>query len=64
MPKKEDFSFDGLKLADGAWEELMKVDTAAFKKTIENAKDYLSKFGDKLPAKMKEQLAALESRLG
>jgi GTP-dependent phosphoenolpyruvate carboxykinase len=64
MPKKEDFSFEGLKLADGAWEELMKVDTVAFKKTVEDAKDYLATFGDKLPAKMTEQLKALEIRLG
>jgi phosphoenolpyruvate carboxykinase (GTP) len=64
MPKKEDFSFEGLKLADGAWEELMKVDTVAFKKTVEDAKDYLATFGDKLPAKMTEQLKALEARLG
>jgi phosphoenolpyruvate carboxykinase (GTP) len=64
MPKKEDFSFEGLKLADGAWEELMKVDTVAFKKTVEDAKDYLATFGDKLPTKMTEQLKALETRLG
>jgi phosphoenolpyruvate carboxykinase (GTP) len=64
MPNKEDFSFEGLKLADGAWEELMKVDTVAFKKTLADAKEYLATFGDKLPAKMTEQLKALETRLG
>jgi phosphoenolpyruvate carboxykinase (GTP) len=64
MPKKEDFSFEGLKLSEGAWEKLMEVDTVAFKQTLANAKDYLSKFGDKLPAKMKEQMKALEARLG
>jgi GTP-dependent phosphoenolpyruvate carboxykinase len=42
----------------------MKVDTVAFKKTVEDAKDYLAKFGDKLPAKMTEQLEKLEARLG
>ena len=63
MPKKEDFSFEGLELADGAWEELMKVDTKAFLDTVESAKEYLAKFGDKLPAKMNEQVAALEARL-
>jgi phosphoenolpyruvate carboxykinase (GTP) len=64
MPKKEDFCLDGLKLADGAWEELMKVDTVAFKKTLSDAKEYLATFGDKLPARMTEQLKALEARLG
>ncbi len=63
MPKKEDFSFEGLDVSDEDWAELMKVDTAAFLKTVEDAKAYLAKFGDKLPAKMTEQLAKLEARL-
>lgn len=63
MPKKEDFSFEGLDLSDEAWEKLMKVDNAEFLKTVENAKEYLAKFGEKLPAKMTEQLGKLEARL-
>ena len=63
MPKKEDFCFEGLELADGAWEKLMTVDNAEFLKTVENAKEYLAKFGDKLPAKITEQLEKLEARL-
>ena len=63
MPKKEDFSFEGLDLSDEAWEELMKVDTELFKETLANAKEFLKKFGDKLPAKMNDQVAALEARL-
>ncbi len=63
MPKKEDFSFEGLDLSDDAWDELMKVDKDAFLTTVENAKEYLAKFGDKLPAKMTEQLGKLEARL-
>ncbi|MBC8206370.1 MAG: phosphoenolpyruvate carboxykinase (GTP) [Kiritimatiellales bacterium] len=63
MPKKEDFSFEGLDVSDEDWAELMKVDNAAFLKTVENAKEYLAKFGDKLPAKMTEQLGKLEARL-
>lgn len=64
MPKKEDFSFEGLDLSEEAWDELMKVDTEAFKATVESAKKYLATFGDKLPAKMAEQLEALKVRLG
>jgi len=63
MPKKEDFSFEGLDVSDENWAELMKVDTQAFLATVENAKEYLAKFGDKLPAKMTEQLGKLEARL-
>lgn len=64
MPKKEDFSFEGLELADGAWEELIKVDTDAYKATIGEVEDYLNQFGDKLPARMKKQLEVLKERLG
>ena len=42
----------------------MEVDTEAFKATVESAEEYLAKFGDKLPAKMTEQLEALKKRLG
>ena len=63
MPKKEDFSFEGLDVSDEDWAELMKVDNAAFLQTVENAKEYLAKFGDKLPAKISEQLGKLEARL-
>ena len=63
MPKKEDFCFEGLDISDETWEKLMKVDNAEFLKTVENAKEYLAKFGDKLPAKITEQLEKLEARL-
>jgi len=64
MPKKEDFSFEGLDVSDADWTELMKVDTDLFKGTVADAEAYLAKFGDKLPSKMTEQLAALKARLG
>ena len=63
MPNKADFSFEGLDLSDDAWEKLTKVDVEGYKKTLTDAKAYLAKFGDKLPAKMTGQLEALEARL-
>jgi phosphoenolpyruvate carboxykinase (GTP) len=64
MPKKEDFSFEGLDLSDDAWEKLTKVDVEGYKKTLTDAKAYLAKFGDKLPAKISAQLEKLAARLG
>ncbi len=64
MPIDGDLTLDGLDIPAEDWAELMKVDTEAFKSTVANAKEYLAKFGDKLPAKMNEQLAKLEARLG
>ena len=63
MPKKEDFSFEGLGLSDAAWNELMKVDVEGYKKTLNDCKTYLAKFGDKLPAKISAQVEKLEARL-
>ena len=63
MPIDGDLTLDGLDIPAEDWEKLMKVDNEAFLKTVEDAKDYLAKFGDKLPAKMTEQLAKLEARL-
>ncbi len=63
MPIDGDLTLEGLDLPAENWAELMKVDTEAFLTTVENAKEYLAKFGDKLPAKMTEQLGKLEARL-
>jgi len=64
MPKEGDLTLDGLDIPADDWAELMKVDTDLFKATLADAKVYLAKFGDKLPARMTEQLNALEVRLG
>ncbi len=63
MPIDGELTLDGLDIPASDWAELMKVDAEAFKATLADAKDYLAKFGAKLPAKMKEQMAALEKRL-
>jgi phosphoenolpyruvate carboxykinase (GTP) len=64
MPIDGDLTLDGLDIPAEDWAELMKVDVDLFRKTLADAKDYLAKFGDKLPARMKEQMDALEARLG
>ena len=63
MPNDGELDLDGLDVPAEDWEELMKVDTELFKQTLDNAREYLAKFGDKLPAKMKEQMDKLEARL-
>ena len=54
---------NGLDLPAEDWAELMKVDTDLFKATLADAREYLAKFGDKLPARMTEQMDALDARL-
>ncbi|MDZ8120461.1 phosphoenolpyruvate carboxykinase (GTP) [Pontiella agarivorans] len=63
MPEDGDINLDGLDLSADAWEKLMKVDKDAYKATVADARAYLAKLGDKLPAKMTEQLDKLEARL-
>ena len=63
MPIDGDLDITGLDIPTEDWEELMKVDTELFKATLADAREYLAKFGDKLPAKMVEQMDALEARL-
>lgn len=64
MPKLEELTLDGLDIDKSAMEELLKVDTEAYKKTLADAKGYMAKFGDRLPGKMSEQLEKFEKRLG
>lgn len=63
MPIDGDLTLDGLDIPAEDWAELMKVDNDLFKATLTDARAYLAKFGDKLPAKMTEQLDKLEARL-
>ncbi|MBN2162327.1 MAG: phosphoenolpyruvate carboxykinase (GTP) [Pontiellaceae bacterium] len=63
MPIDGDLTLEGLDIAAEDWAELMKVDIDGYKKTLADMKAYLAKFGDKLPAKISEQVDALEARL-
>ncbi len=64
MPIDGDLTLEGLDISDEDWAELMKVDGELFKGTLADAEKYLSKFGNKLPARITKQLQALKERLG
>ncbi len=65
VPKPEDINIEGL---DGVTLEtirdLVSVDTEAWKEDIANIKEFYELVGDRVPAALKEELAALEARLG
>ncbi len=63
MPADDSLT-EGMNFPADDWERLMKVDKDAFRKTVLEAEEYLSKFGDRLPKKMTEQLEKLKTRLG
>ena len=64
LPKEEALDVSGLDLAPETLKELLAVDKEAWKGEVEELKDYFKIFGDKLPDGIKEELQALEARLG
>ena len=63
MPEGDDLTLDGLDIPAEDWEALLAVDKEGYKVTLADMKAYLAKFGNKLPAKISEQVDALEARL-
>jgi phosphoenolpyruvate carboxykinase (GTP) len=54
----------GLDVDDVDMKELLRVDTEGWKAEIPSIKEHYQSFGDKLPSGLKEELGALEKRLG
>ncbi len=63
MPYDEDFDLSGLDLPAEDYAELMEVDTAAFRRDVEDGEAYLKKFGNRVPPRLVQQLAAQRARL-
>ena len=54
----------GLDVSDEDMAELMSVDTAGWKDSLSQVRDFYAQFGERLPAELTTQLEALETRLG
>ncbi|MCL1822781.1 MAG: phosphoenolpyruvate carboxykinase (GTP) [Oscillospiraceae bacterium] len=66
-PKPEDINIEGLEndgITASVVENLLSVDKDLWKEEVAGTKEFYAKFGDKMPAELKAQLAALEERLG
>ena len=64
VPKAEDINIEGLNLTIDTIRELLSVDTESWKADVENIKEFYAMIGDRVPAELHEELAALEARLG
>jgi phosphoenolpyruvate carboxykinase (GTP) len=64
MPLDGDFDQAGLDISAEDLAELMEVDAEAFKDDLADAEAYVAQFGDKVPERLKAQLAAQKKRLG
>ena len=63
LPAEGEIKTDGLEISDQAMADLLSVDTDLVKAQLPQVQEHLAKFGDKLPAEVSAQLAALEARL-
>ena len=65
IPKADDIDLDGLEEEVSAEDmrELLYMDVAGWKIEMESIKELYSRFGDKLPHELTNQLRALKKRL-
>jgi phosphoenolpyruvate carboxykinase (GTP) len=64
VPGKGAIESAGLKMADGAMDELMSIDKSDWTNEAKGIGEYFATFGNRLPAAMNEQLDGLKKRLG
>ncbi len=64
VPKAGDLDVGGLKIGEAEIAELLRIDVDGWKGEVPEIEAYLNKAGDRLPARMKAQLAALKKRVG
>jgi phosphoenolpyruvate carboxykinase (GTP) len=64
LPADGALDVSGLKVSADDMKELMKVDTAGWKAELPLIHEHFATFGSKLPKALKDELAALEKRLG
>ena len=63
-PKAGELDVSGLKISEAEMAELLRIDVDGWKSEVPEIEAYLNKAGDRLPARMKAQLAALKKRVG
>ena len=64
VPYAKDINIDGLNgISIDTIEDLLSVDKASWLEDVENIKSFYAQVGDRVPATMYEELAALEARL-
>ena len=62
VPAKSGLTLDGLKISDEALSELLSVNPADWENELEDSKQFLMKFGARLPQEIREEHAKLSKR--
>ena len=63
VPTPQSLTLDGLQISRDALDQLLRVDPADWAEETRAAGEFLSKFGERLPAPIREEQQALASRL-
>jgi phosphoenolpyruvate carboxykinase (GTP) len=62
-PSPADLDLSGLELAPSAINDLLEVDHEAVRAELPQIREYLTRFGERLPAELRQQLARIERQL-
>jgi phosphoenolpyruvate carboxykinase (GTP) len=63
LPKVEDINVDGLDLSKETLEKLLSIDKNMWKEEAEGIGEFYTKFGDRLPVELSNELAKLKANL-
>ena len=63
LPEPGAINFDGLDLSEQAQADLFAIDPTTWLAECDLTEEYFAKFGDRVPAELREQLADLRARL-
>ena len=64
VPNADDINIEGLDLSKDTLKGLLEVDVPSWKQDIGNIKEFYDLVGERVPAELREELDALEKRLG
>jgi len=64
LPRSEDLNTAGLSLSDAARAALCSVDASVWRREVAEVREYLGRYGSRLPAALLAELQATEERLG
>src|SRR5216683_2816715 len=62
VPAKNGLTLDGLKISDEALNELLQVNPGDWELELEDSKQFLAKFGERLPGEIREEHEKLTRR--
>lgn len=63
VPRDGGIDLDGLDMTETDWSELFSIDSAAWLDELKGTEEFLSTFGDRLPAALPRQLDEIRARL-